>query len=98
LQYELNDTNLRIDNLAHDIDHLRDETYSGLAGIAAMGAIPDATIGKTAIGIGYGNYGGKDAAALGLSSRSENGKHAVTFSTTITTKETGVAAGYSFSF
>jgi len=95
---DLEDTNVRIDNMARDMDHLKDDVYSGLAGIAAMGAIPNATVGKTAIGIGYGNYGGKDAAAVGLSTRSENGKHAISLSTTFTTKETGVAAGYSFSF
>ena len=95
---EMSDTNVRIDNLAQDMDHLKDDVYSGLAGIAAMGSIPNATVGKTAIGVGYGNYGGKDAAAVGLSTRSENGKHAISLSTTFTTKETGVAAGYSFSF
>ena len=88
----------RIDNLANDIDHLKSDIYSGLAGIAAMGAIPNATVGKTAIGIGYGNYGGEDAAAVGLSHRTENGRHSLSLSATITTKENGVAAGYSYSF
>jgi len=88
----------RIDYLEQNMDHLKSEIYSGLAGIAAMGAIPNATVGKTAIGFGYGNYGGEDAAAVGLSHRTEDGKHSVTLSTTITNDETGVGVGYSFSF
>ena len=72
--------------------------YSGLAGVAAMSAIPYALQGKTAIGIGYGNFGGQNAAALGISKRTDNGKHAFTFSGTVTQRENGVAAGYSFSW
>jgi hypothetical protein len=98
LAEDVQNNSSRIDNLANDIDHLKSDIYSGLAGIAAMGAIPNATVGKTAIGIGYGNYGGEDAAAVGLSHRTENGRHSLSLSATITTKENGVAAGYSFSF
>jgi autotransporter adhesin len=98
LATDVSNNTSRIDNLEQNMDHLRSDMYSAVAGIAAMGAIPDAIVGHTAIGIGYGNYGGKDAAAIGLSSRSDNGLHAVTLSTTFTTKETGVAVGYSYSF
>jgi hypothetical protein len=88
----------RIGRLENDMSHLRNDMYSGLAGVAAMGAIPYALQGQTAVGIGYGNFGGQDAAALGISKRSDNGKHAFTFSGTFTEQQNGVAAGYSFSF
>ena len=72
--------------------------YSAVAGAAAMAAIPDAPVGRTAIGIGYGNFSGQDAAAVGISHRTESGKHAFTLSGTFTQRDNGVSAGYSYSF
>jgi autotransporter adhesin len=108
----IEDTNARIDLLADDVAsntnrinslegnlaYLTDEMYSGMSAVSAMGAIPDAPVGRTAIGVGYGNFGGQNAAALGMSHRSETGRHAFTLSGTFTQRENGVAAGYSFSF
>jgi len=98
MQDDINLNTQRIGALERGMSHLRSDMYSGLAGVAAMGAIPYALQGQTAIGIGYGNFGGQNAAALGLSKRSRNGKHAFTFSGTFTEQQNGVAAGYSFSF
>lgn len=89
---------MRINGLAEDISHLRSDMYSGLAGVAAMGAIPEARSGSTSIGIGYGNFGGTEAGAFGISHRSESGKHAFKLSGTITQRENGFSAGYSYSF
>jgi len=87
------DTELR--NL---IDELASDANAGLAGVAAMSSIPEALAGRTAVGIGYGNWGGESAIALGFSTRSEDGDHAFTLSGTQAGDETGVSAGYSFSF
>ena len=93
----VNNTN-RIDNLEENVTHLRSEMYSAIAGSSAMAAIPDALPGGYSVGVGYGNFSGEDAAALGVSTRSSDGRHAFTFSGTITEQENGFAAGYSFSF
>ena len=88
----------RIDNLETGLSHLRSDMYSAVAGAAAMAAIPDANIGKTAVGVGYGNFGGEDAAAIGISHRTENGKHNFKFSGTFTNRDNGVSGGYSYNF
>jgi len=88
----------RINTLGEDISHLRSDMYSAVAGVAAMGAIPQAGAGRTAIGIGYGNFGGTEASAFGISHRTENGKHAFSASGTMTEQENGFAVGYSYSF
>ena len=88
----------RIDNLETGLSHLRSDMYSAVAGAAAMAAIPDANLGKTAVGVGYGNFGGEDAAAIGISHRTENGKHNFKFSGTFTNSDNGVSGGYSYNF
>lgn len=88
----------RINALGEDISHLRSDMYSAVAGVAAMGAIPQASVGLTAIGFGYGSFGGTEATAFGISHRTENGKHAFTLSGTFTEREDGIAIGYSYSF
>ena len=88
----------RIDNLETGLSHLRSDMYSAVAGAAAMAAIPDANLGQTAVGVGYGNFGGEDAAAIGISHRTENGKHNFKFSGTFTNRDNGVSGGYSYNF
>jgi len=86
----------RIDGLSDDISYLRDDMYSGMSAVAAMGAIPQALEGQTSVGVGYGNFGGRDAAAIGISTR--RGAHAFNLSGSFTAEQNGVSAGYSFSF
>lgn len=80
------------------MDYLRDDMYSAVAGAAAIASIPDANWGKTAIGVGYGNWGGQNAAAVGISRRTEDGKHNFKFSGTISDGAKGVSGGYSYNF
>ena len=86
----------RIDGLSDDISYLRDDMYSGMSAVAAMGAIPQAMDGQTSVGVGYGNFAGQDAAAIGISTR--RGAHAFNLNGSFTAEQNGVSAGYSFSF
>ena len=86
----------RIDGLSDDISYLRDDMYSGMSAVAAMGAIPQALDGQTSVGVGYGNFAGQDAAAIGISTR--RGAHAFNLNGSFTAEQNGVSAGYSFSF
>lgn len=92
----IQNTNDRIDFLGEDISYLRSELYSGMSAVSAMGAIPQALDGQTSIGVGYGHFGGENAAAIGISTR--RGAHAFTLQGSVTSEENGVSAGYSFSF
>ena len=92
----IQNNNSRIDAMEEDISHLRSDMYSGMSAVAAMGAIPQALDGKTSIGVGYGHFGGEDAAAIGISTR--RGAHAFNLSGSFTAEENGVSVGYSLSF
>lgn len=51
------------------ISNLREDSFSGIASVAALAAIPDPSPGKrNSLGIGYGNYKGENAVALGYKS------------------------------
>ena len=88
----------RIESLEGGMRHLKSEVYSAVAGVSAMAAIPAAGAGNYSVGVGYGNYGGENAAALGASYRDKSGAHAFTFSASATSHDNGFAAGYAFSF
>lgn len=50
------------------LETVRKDSFAGIAGVAAMANIPDPRPGKNhAIGVGFGNYKGQQALALGLS-------------------------------
>ena len=98
LQEDVLNNTARIDALEGDMSHLRNELYSGMSAVAAMGAIPEAAVGRTAVGVGYGTFGGQDAIAFGVAHRTENGKHAFKLTGSYSANENGVSAGYSFSF
>ena len=54
---------------------------------------------KKAANENYGSEeGGEDAAAIGISHRTENGKHNFKFSGTFTNSDNGVSGGYSYNF
>lgn len=95
---QVTNNTVRIESIERSVEELRDEVNAGLAGVAAMGSIPTALAGQTSVGVGYGNWAGESAFALGASTRSENGRHAFTASGTTTNESTGFSAGYSFSF
>lgn len=95
---QVTNNTVRIESIERSVEELRDEVNAGLAGVAAMGSIPTALAGQTSVGVGYGNWAGESAFALGASTRSKNGRHAFTASGTTTNESTGFSAGYSFSF
>jgi trimeric autotransporter adhesin len=55
--------------LQNSISNLHEDAFSGIASVAALAAIPDPSPGKrNSLGIGYGNYKGENAVALGYKS------------------------------
>jgi hypothetical protein len=95
---QVTNNTVRLESIERSVEELRDEVNAGLAGVAAMGSIPTALAGRTSVGVGYGNWAGESAFAVGASTRSENGRHAFTASGTTTNESAGFSAGYSFSF
>ncbi|MDT8440524.1 MAG: YadA-like family protein, partial [Desulfuromonadales bacterium] len=62
-------TSNRIDRLDQRVKDLRKESFAGIASVAALAAIPDPKAGrKNSLGVGYGNYKGENALAIGFKS------------------------------
>lgn len=55
------------------IDSLRVETARGIAAVAAMVNVQPSTVGKTALGVGVGNYDGQTAFGLSLARAPQEG-------------------------
>jgi autotransporter adhesin len=63
-------TDQRTNQLQNSIDSAARNAYSGIAAATALGMIPDVDMGKTlAVGIGYGQYKGYSASAIGMNAR-----------------------------
>lgn len=69
LQQVYSNTNRRFDLVDQRVKDLRKESFAGIASVAALAAIPDPKPGrKNSVGVGYGNYKGENALAVGFKS------------------------------
>lgn len=72
---------------------------SGLASVAALAAIPCPVTGKnTAIGVGFGNYGGESALAVGIKANIPKSNISVGAGVGFSSNNTATNLGVSFSF
>jgi len=89
-----------LDQLAFDLDEVRDEAFAGTAGAMALAGIPQTMDpGRSMIGGSIGHYRGETAFAIGVSTTFSDGDGVLTLGGTMDTNgKGGFSAGAGISF
>ncbi|VEB24241.1 YadA-like family protein [Avibacterium volantium] len=85
---DMDAVNMRqLNRLSNRIDRVERKANAGVAGaLAVAGLVQTSRPGRSNIAVGVGHYGGENAIAVGVSTRSDNGKIGVRLSGTTSTR------------